>query len=260
MASDKLSFMFEPGSNGAWTDILEISAKVDGYIATQNAGSINPGIYYQVGGRGVNGRFADRLSEQLDRINADLTTGYDQVFGSGSWKTDSAYPPSDPPKLTSLVTLIDPAVQSSDKQSGVSAMVYSVGPILGIEGITDEAGYKKIYSDAISGLSSYNDYAAKEDSDIPPIAAIRITMLSCGYYADSVADKDLLFITAAKYIIESLKTAVQDRRNKSARGIKILINCNDDEGFGVERKAFADAASKMGVKVDQTGFDIALSE
>src|SRR5665213_987266 len=93
----KFEFRFEMNATGNYVGVLANSALVKGKIASQNAGSSNAGIYYQVGGGGVNGYFHDALhdpklldnvNEALDDVNKALVAAYDNRFGKDAWNQD----------------------------------------------------------------------------------------------------------------------------------------------------------------------------
>jgi hypothetical protein len=53
----EIAFRFESTEERRYVGVLENSGLVSGTVVTQNAGSTNVGIYYQVGGGGLNGVF-----------------------------------------------------------------------------------------------------------------------------------------------------------------------------------------------------------
>src|SRR3954452_8028339 len=102
--------LFETTPKDKWVGVLDDSALITGPIASQNAGSINVGMYYRVTGAGMNGLFAAplRASGQLDDVNAMLRRGYDACYGSGAWKQDSNGHPPRADRLTTLFVELDP--------------------------------------------------------------------------------------------------------------------------------------------------------
>ena len=95
----QINILFETSSGGDYVGVLKNSELVNGQIASQDAGSSNSGIYYQVGGGGVNGLFADALNGAKHAIkagplcisvNAALPVAYDNHFGKGAWSQDSS--------------------------------------------------------------------------------------------------------------------------------------------------------------------------
>jgi hypothetical protein len=54
-----VAFRFESTEKGGYVGVLENSGLVSGTVVTQNAGSTNAGMYYQVGGGELNGVFHD---------------------------------------------------------------------------------------------------------------------------------------------------------------------------------------------------------
>ena len=85
----QINILFETSSSGDYVGVLKNSELVNGQIASQDAGSSNIGIYYQVGGGGVNGLFADALNGAKHvnagplciSVNAALHDAYDNQFG-----------------------------------------------------------------------------------------------------------------------------------------------------------------------------------
>ncbi len=236
-----ITFLFE--TNGAtFVDVLADSAVWPGIFASQNAGSSNPSIYYQVGGSGVNGQFFDAIasSGELDSVNQRLIDAYDRQFGVGAYQQDSARQRRD--RLTSLWI---PLPSGKGKiGTKVAGMIYSVGPVLGVDGITDRLGYAKIYEDAILAIQRAE----------PAIECLRIVMLSCGVYARNVKDKARLFIDAAECILDGIQTGVH--RTSPECSPTILINHRiGPDGASTERDAFLAAAASRGIsKLDQNGF------
>jgi hypothetical protein len=57
----KFGILFESKNSNDCVGVMEESSLIRGPIASQNAGSTNQTIYYQVGGSGVNGFFATAL-------------------------------------------------------------------------------------------------------------------------------------------------------------------------------------------------------
>ena len=147
----EISFFFESNDKGGYVDVLANSKLVLGNIVSQNAGSTNPGIYYQVGGGGLNGAFASALGTQATDVNRALQAAYDTKFGTGSWSRDSGNPPS-PLPLTSLLV---PVTASAHVGNYCVGMMYSVGPMLTSAGLTptESALYTKIYADAATEIA-----------------------------------------------------------------------------------------------------------
>ncbi|MGQ0792819.1 MAG: hypothetical protein ACT4NX_01900 [Deltaproteobacteria bacterium] len=253
----EMTFLFETSPSGGWMPIADNSKLVEGNIATQNAGSINSDIYYQVGGGGLNGILADALTGQLDEVNSVLKKSYDNIYGAGEWTKDSAHPRSD--RLTSILVELVPG--KGDIASKVSGMMYSVGPILGKQGITDEPQYREIYADALFALAAWNEESDTAKGDFP-IGALRITMLSCGIYGAVVSDVNALGITSARCIIQGLCAAALDPACLAAAKTVILVNVNDkdivkgDHRPFKERWAFTQAAEQLGATVTAKGFTV----
>jgi hypothetical protein len=263
--STVLEFIFESTATGGWVPALGSSRHVNGAIASQNAGSINRGLYYQVGGGGMNGRFKKVLNEarkingtsQLDIANAELKRAYDARYGAGAFDTDAGASSPRSDRLTSFIVKLEP--DGAHIGRDVVAMLYSVGPVLGRAGIVDKDGYARIYCDGLKEIAAWNKREAT------PIQGLRITMLSCGIYADSVDDKDALYDDAAAAIIDGLKRAATD--DPGLASVKILINTNDSSEphnrdgsphVPTERPAFTAAAQALGVVVGSDGFSVPL--
>lgn len=250
--STHVAFRFETSSSGGYVPILGDSHVVSGDIASQNAGSSNAGIYYQVGGGGLNGRFDSALtaSGDLANANAALVTAYDASgLGSGSWSADNSNPP-DPPPLTSF--LIPVTSGAGPIGSHVVGMMYSVGPVLGKAGITDPAQYAQIYTDAMHRVKSYRDAGHSLDG-------LRITMLSTGIYAGRVTDRKKLFVDSAEAIIQGVMNAVS--ADPSLADLTILINADDHPRTPPpkERYGFDTAATNRGLTPTHAGFDVPIT-
>ncbi len=218
-----------------------------GKLASQDAGSSNPGIYYQVGGGGVNGLFADALGASETKIvNTALVAAYDAKYGAGSWPRDSGGGANSP--LTSFFVPVDPA-NSTKVGSRVAGIVYSVGPVLGRQGITDKAQYRSIYTDGFTAVADANAAGAG-------VTAVRITMLSTGIYAQHVDDRTLLFDTSAALILDAVDAAAAASAAADFPDT-VLVNARiDANGKGKEVDAFTNAARARGVPVTGAGFDL----
>ncbi|MCA9539525.1 MAG: hypothetical protein KC620_11595 [Myxococcales bacterium] len=243
-----LQFRFESAPEGGYQGIFKASRLVDGAIAVQNAGSSNPGLYYQVGGSGLNGLFARGLdsARALASVNAALVKAYDARFGVGAWRRDAAKPPAEA-RLTSLQVSLPRSPEAIDPE--VSAMMYSVGPVLGPAGLTDPATYAAIYADAFAEI-------ARSHAEGHAIAGLRITMLSTGIYAARVADPPALFAQAAACIVDGLLAAT--RAHPELAKVIVLIN-TEAHPSSKERVAFARAAKARGLQFDSSGFSVPLA-
>lgn len=238
----EIQFFFESNHNHGYVGVLANSELVSGAIVSQDAGSTNPGIYYQVGGGGLNGAFDAALGAQVNTVNKELQTAYDKKFGAGSWDKDSNNPPS-PLPLTSLLVPVSPAAHVGDKITGI---VYSVGPILTSAGLTPamRSVYTQIYVDAM------NQIAANSTK----IDGFRITILSSSIYRGNAPIAPFAD-AAAGCIIDAVRTAV--KAQPTALGnLAILINTNANAAFPVELNGFTNAATALGVKVTAGGFSI----
>ena len=248
-----VQFYFESDRNHGYVPVLANSTLVSGSIVSQNAGSTNGTIYYQVGGGGLNGVFSNALGNNdprrinnprtdLDDVNDELTEAYDRKFGAGSWQRDSNNPPS-PVPLTSLLVQVRPGVNVGEKVVG---MVYSVGPMLDPAGLTASlrSVYIAIYTDAM------NEIAASPTK----IDAFRITMLSSGIYLNG-APIEPFADAAAGCIIDAVRTAVKAKPAALAR-LAILINTDTNAEFTKELNGFTNAATARGAKVTRSGFSL----
>ena len=241
-SQDEIEFLFESGEDQRYVGVLANSELVSGPVASQNAGSTNAGIYYQVGGGGLNQRFHDALGDQVDTVNADLRGAYDANFGAGHYAADSVSPPT-PPLLKSLIVPLKPGPHVGDR---VVAQVYSVGPRLTTTGLTSSLVplYTELYRDAMNRLASWPTR----------IDAMRITMLSSGLYRGG-APIAAFCDAAASCIITGIRAAVRNQYD-ALGGVAILINTDRTADFPMELNGFGNAATAMGAKVTTRGFTI----
>ncbi len=239
---NEIRFLFESNDQGGYVDVLSNSELVSGPLVSQNAGSTNPGIYYQVGGGGLNGAFASALGTEADRVNKELKTAYDEKFGVGRWDKDSRQPPT-PLPLTSLLVRVSP---SAEVGNNVIGMVYSVGPMLTSAGLTanDCSLYTQIYADALHEIAANST----------KIDGFRITMLSSGIYRGG-APIGPFADAAARCIIDAVCAAVKAQPVALGQ-LAILINTDTTAPFLKELKGFTSAATARGTKVTATGFSI----
>ena len=248
--SQIMRFRFESNSSGNYVGILSDSTVVNGNLVSQNAGSSNIGIYYQVGGGGLNHVFDSALNKagQLSQVNASLKTKYDVKYGDGAYQADAMSGRVD--RLTSLLINLRPGASGIGGRA--VGMIYSVGPVLGAAGITNRAQYAQIYTDAIAQIAAAN---ANENASIE---GMRITMLSTGIYAQSVDDPQQLISDSAQLIVEGVANGVA--ANPSHGPITILINASSDHG-NKEHTAFAAVSSTdtFNISPVQNGFDVTLS-
>lgn len=250
-----VAFRFESPTDD-FTGVLQGSPVGSGPIASQDAGSTNPYIYYRVGGGGVNGRFAAALRPQvlggpdeLARVNAALAAAYDQKYGAGAHAADQAAGRAD--RLTSLCVPLQH--QNTRVAPEVAAMVYSVGPVLRgpAPGAPEDAplisngdAYRAIYTDALEASSGLD------------VARFRITMVSTGIYAGAlrdVADKRRLFAESAGLILSAF-----ERSGVPLPGM-VLVNNGRVEGLPLIREGFTAAAQQNPACTMVTGgFDLAV--
>lgn len=258
----QFQFLFEMSKSQNYVGVLADSALVRGHIASQNAGSSNPGLYYQVGGLGVNGFFATALGNTLQTsINKDLVKAYDKRFGesgSGAWKQDQT---DRTIRLTSLNIPLPSNAHSDGHSVGanVRAMIYSVGPILGDPPtpeeppVLDHGVYRQIYIDAFSEVAAANK-ASKDKID-----AIRLTMVSTGIYGGTLPDEILaeLCHEAASIILEAVEAAA--KLADAAHLPKTMLINNSAVAPKLpnkEKDAFSAAAKDRGIDVDKSGFTL----
>ncbi|MFN9630337.1 MAG: hypothetical protein ACK59A_08930 [Cyanobacteriota bacterium] len=237
----EIQFLFE-SRNGDYVEVTAGSQLVSGPIVSQNAGSSSTGIYYQVGGGGLNGLFARALgTTQLDTVNGQLRTAYDGTFGAGRWQKDSMNLPSPSPLSSFLV----PIQVGTD---GVG-MMYSVGPDLRWTSLSlpsVASAYAQVYADAIDQLATSN----------LKVGALRITMLSTGIYAGSTPVADLAK-DAAACILNGMVTALK-ARPADLENLVILINTQSTTEASKEFTGFRQAASVWGASVTDKGFVLPL--
>ncbi len=243
-----MRFLYESSPTGEWVDVLSDSPLTQDSVASQNAGSSNAGIYYQVGGGFLNGIFATDLKKagQLTTVNQALQAAYNARYGSGSFATDSS---AASPRQDRLTSLIVPVSEGTPIGDNVYAMVYSVGPQLGLHGIVDRNAYKQIYLDALNEISKWNKANPKA-----VIKNFRITMVSTNAYGNG--SKALRF-DSATLILEAVKDAAKS--NPSLTGITILINSNYRVDPPAEPEAFDAAAKAAGANGNSAGFDLRIS-
>lgn len=240
-----IDFIFESSSSGGYVNVMGDSDLVKGPIATQDAGSTNYGIYYLVGGGGLNGVFAADMGIHTATVNEALKAAYDVRFGAGQWAKDSAKIPSPAPLTSFLIPLTSEFVTAGR----ASAMVYSVGPQLDITGINAKVVpiYTQIYADAMEAL------AASETK----YAGFRITLLSSGIYRGG-APIAAFAEQAASCIIDAVQAAVSAEPD-ALSGLSILINTDRTGSYSKEFDGFCAAAKARGYEVSETGFTVPLA-
>ena len=89
----------------------------------------------------------------MTTVNHALQAAYDAKYGGGCFAADSSVASPRQDRLTSLMV---PVSEGSPIGDNVYAMVYSVGPQLGLYGIVDRNAYKQICVDALNELSRWN--------------------------------------------------------------------------------------------------------
>jgi hypothetical protein len=245
----------ESDSKSHYVNVLADSVLVKGPVATQNAGSSNRGIYYQVGGGGRNGDFADGFGPRLcDLMNQALVSAYDERFGAGSWQADNAAARGD--RLTSFYVPIPrplpvprPAPPIPPVGDRIAGMVYSVGPIIHQGVIGDRDQYRQIYVDALDSVAAANRAAASNGR----IEALRITMLSTGIYSAGLpaAQATALARDAATLILDALAAAAA---GPAVADLPATILINTATPVSKEIDAFTYAAGQRKLAVTAAGF------
>ena len=248
---------FESDAKLHYMNVLADSPVATGLVATQNAGSSNPGLYYRVGGGGRNGDFEAGFGPALcQSINAALVTLYDQRFGQGSWEADKDSARQD--RLTSFYVPVPrplplprpgpPVVPIGDR---IAAMVYSVGPVIDGGVIADRDQYRGIYAAALDSVAAANRDAVPAQR----IDALRLTMLSTGIYSQglSAAQAAALARDAATLILEAIAVAAS---GPHAADMPAMILINTAKPVSKEIDAFTHAANERGLSVTADGFAI----
>jgi hypothetical protein len=242
----QFNILFETSSSNGYVDVLQNSALVQGKIVSQDAGSDDAGIYYQVGGGGVNKLFKNALGPQLcATVNADLIVAYDSHFGANAWKQDSG---GRLDRLTSFYTPLPANAHSIGVHVGteVEGIIYSVGPRVGGPVIIDHKEYAQIYLDAFAGVIAANGSSA--------IQAIRLCVLATGLYGPpNPKDKQPMVRDAASVILDALVAAAK-LPGAAQLPSTMLVNCSSTMGY--ERDAFTYAATARGITVANSGFTL----
>lgn len=235
---NQIRFFFESNEQGRYVDVLTNSSFISGAVVSQNAGSTNSDIYYQVGGGGLNGVFERALGpQQVVRVNNELKISYDAKFGEGRWAKDSKEPPS-PLPLTSLLVPVEAG-------NSCIGMMYSVGPMLTRDGLGAPAEmerYTQIYADAMHEI-------AQKGSEV---YGFRITMLSSGFYRGG-APLDAFADAAAGCIIDAVCASVVAHPLALSK-LAILINTDRHATFPIELNGFTNAATARGATITSSGF------
>jgi hypothetical protein len=255
-SANTVRFLYECDVNLSYIDVVaNPTVLTSGNIATQNAGSAKPTLYYQLGGATLNLAFATQLGAagQLDGINTvDLPKAYNAVYGAGEWEKDNVAVPTRQDRLTSVLVPLGDGDPVGDR---VVAMIYSAAPELTATGLSDPAAaaqYRSLYATALGHIATWNTAHPKA-----PIVGLRVTMLSTGTNAGS-ARGPALNATAAGLIVDTAIGCV--RASPALAGLTILVNNSDALG-GAERLAFdlaakAHKATNAGVVLAREGFDV----
>jgi hypothetical protein len=237
-------------NNGGYVGVLSNSNIAAGNLVSQNAGSSTLGIYYQVGGAGLNGRFMAALGpEQTDRVNKALEAAYNAKFHPRTWSVDKGNNSANPP-LTSFLVPVD-AAGCAQGQDQIVGMIYSVGPQLTKDGITDERQYRGIYIDAFAAVANANANAGGNR-----IAAVRIAMVSTGIYAEGVRNPTALYDTSARCILDGIQEAAAPAVEAHLPPTVLVNSATKPDGTSNEIDSFTHAAKDRGLRVDPAGFDL----
>ena len=246
--ANSLRVLYETGLNNSWVNVLSDSPVLKQPLVTQNAGSSDIGLFYQLGGGTLNSEFSTQLTKahQQAKVNKDLIAAYNKHYPTpkNSYQSDSKNGRSD--RLTSLFIPLDNSAFKHGQN--VWAMMYSVGPKLGTTGITDEPGYQKIYEDAFTAIADFNKGPNK-------LAAFRVTLLSTMAYAGS-SGGPALDAQAARLVLQAGKKIAAIR--PEIKDLTLLVNSNEKAG-GSARVAFSTAAVNLKLTVTDEGFDVGFS-
>ncbi len=242
----QFNILFETSSSNDYVGVLQNSSLVQGKIVSQDAGSDDSGLYYQVAGEGVNGLFKKALAPKLCGIvNADLKVAYDNKFGTNAWTQDSG---GRLDRLTSFYIALPANAHSIGFHVGdeVAGIVYSVGPRVGGPVVADHKEYAQIYLDAFAEVIAANGNSA--------IQAIRLCVLSTGVYGPpNPKDKPAMARDAAGVILDALVAGAK-LPGAAQLPSTMLVNCSSTMGY--ERDAFTYAATARGITVTSSGFTL----
>jgi hypothetical protein len=252
----KANIVFESTEAHDYVGVLDNTSVLKGLIASQDAGSTNSGIYYQIGGRGVNGFFASALGPSLTKtVNAALTAAYEARFGADSWKTDQRS--STPPRTSFYIPLPADASQKGNVVGQrVAGIVYSVGPVLSGTKIPDPGQYLQIYLDALNAVAEENKSAAAKATNgkAERIEGLRMTMVSTGIYAPPDADDAAAVrAEAAGLILDAIATAAAGP-DALHLPTTFLINCGSPTSDEID--AFSNAAKALNITATEEGFTL----
>lgn len=247
----QFDFKFEMSAARNYVGVLRDSDLVDGRIVSQDAGSSNSGMYYQVDGGGVNGLFSTALGDTLRAtVNKALIAAYDDRFGKaapGAWQKDQA---DATVRLTSFYTPLPADAHDTGASVGkrVVGLIYSVGPQVQGSKFPDPGLYRQIYVDAFSEVARANKAGAM-------VEAIRLTMISTGIYGPADPhDAASLAEDAARLIIEALEAAAQLPDASHLPAAMLVNNSEVAHPSNKERNAFSAAAKARGIRVTSDGF------
>lgn len=185
---------------GSDKDFYPVTNKNEKEITTisQNSGSSNPGIFYQVGGGGVNGAFGFGFRQKgiLTEVNDRLLIKLKEL------QDDENVILTDP--LPSIIVPLNDLDQES-----VEGMLYSVGPVLSSERefkLEHMKMIKNIYKDAISDILEFN---GNETTDMK-YECLRVSFVSSGIYGPCVDDEEMFKYQIAYLAVRAMLETLHD--------------------------------------------------
>jgi hypothetical protein len=187
----KINYEFE-SQDGGFYPVTKKPTIVTGITATQNAGSINPGIYYKISGGGINGAFCKQYKKCSNKLLEDLNK-----------KIEDDAPEKDNFNYQNILVPIP-----ENDCDLAEYMMYSVGPVMSGETTFTEKNkeiIKNIYRDAMDIIIKHNNTLSEKH-----ITCFRVTFLSTGVYGpniDNIDDKKSFM----KEIIELSINSMLDR-------------------------------------------------
>ena len=257
----KFHFRFESNaSDGGYVGVMRNSPVFKGPIASQNAGSSDPGLYYIVDGGGLNQQFHDAFgATQRAQVKRCLEQAYDKRFGADAWANDGKTARGD--RLTSLYVPIPmPLPHDAKIGTDVQAMVYSVGPHLH-GSIVDRDTFRQVYVDALEVLAQAQRDAGAGTAPM----ALRLTLLSTGIYGGVSADTAEERARLQTDLCRDVAALVLEAVSAAAGGAyaanlptTLLINADQSAGTGTGKEfdAFKNAAAARGIPCTTAGFDL----
>lgn len=240
-----IRILYETAKSGGWVGVLKNSPAQRGALVSQNAGSSDSALYYQVRGGTLNQEFQKALtaSGELAGVDQSLIAAYNAAFNN-SYAADANAGRGD--RLTSFLIPLDASTHKGGKD--VMAMMYSVGPKLGNAGLTKniETVYQGIYEDAFNAIADYNGKYK------PAITLFRLTLISTEAYAGT-SDKAALRKKSAELVLNAAATVAA--KKPAIADLTLLVNSNENNG-GEARVAFDAAAKTLSLTTTGDGFDL----